>query len=133
MSERILICVIDDDVFVLDAMTLSLEDAGYEVLKAPGAVAGLDPIARAGADVIVTDMNMPGASGAQLIGEARARWPDTPIIAISGSITAHGASMLDVAHAVGADVLLPKPLRASALCAEVERPVAHRRAGQSHK
>jgi CheY-like chemotaxis protein len=63
-------------------------------------------------DVIVTVMNMPGASGAQLIAEARSRWPDLPIIAVSGSHTAEGESLLDQARALGADALAPKPLRA---------------------
>jgi CheY-like chemotaxis protein len=128
MNERVRICVIDDDVVVLDAMAVGLADAGYTVLTAPGAVAGLDLIARAGADVIVTDMNMPGTSGAQFIAEARAQWPDTPIIAMSGSLTAEGGSMLDLARALGADALLPKPFRAGVLVTELERLLADRRA-----
>jgi CheY-like chemotaxis protein len=130
MSERTRICVIDDDVVVLDAMAIGLTDAGYDVATAPGAVAGLDLIARTGADVIVTDMNMPGTSGAQLIAEARAHWPEIPIIAMSGSLTAEGGSMLDMARALGADVLLPKPFRAAVLKVELERLLAGRRSKQ---
>ena len=109
------ICLIDDDVIVLDATALGLRDAGYAVLTAPGAAAGLDLIQRGGADVIVTDMNMPGTSGAQLIAEARASWPDIPIVAMSGSITADGESMLDAARALGANALLTKPFRLAQL------------------
>jgi DNA-binding response OmpR family regulator len=126
VSERI--CLIDDDVMVLDAMALGLRDAGYAVLTAPGAAAGLDLIQRAGADVIVTDMNMPGTSGAQLIAEARASWPNIPIIAMSGSITEDGGSMLDTARTLGADALLPKPFRVAQLKAVLERVLAQRRA-----
>ncbi len=113
MSYRI--CLIDDDVMVLDPTAEGLRHAGYLVLTAPGAAAGLDLIQRSGADAIVTDMNMPGTSGAQLIVEARASWPDMPIIAISGSIDANGESMLDAARALGADALLPKPFRVAQL------------------
>jgi DNA-binding response OmpR family regulator len=127
MSERTRICVIDDDVFILDAVTSALRDAGYEVLTAPGAAAGLDIVVRTGADAIVTDMNMPGTSGAQLIAEARARWPDMPIVAISGSINAEGESMLDAAHALGADALLPKPFRAAELTIVLGRVLSQRR------
>src|SRR5690242_9156224 len=109
------ICLIDDDVMVLDAMALGLRDAGFAVLTAPRAAAGLDIILRSGADAIVTDMNMPGTSGAELIGEVRASWPDMPIIAMSGSIAADGGSMLDLARALGADALLPKPFRVAQL------------------
>jgi DNA-binding NtrC family response regulator len=130
MSRRARICVIDDDVVVLDAMAVGLADAGYEVLTAPGAVAGLDLVARTGADVIVTDMNMPGTSGAQLIAEARALWPDTPIIAMSGSLTVEGGSMLDTARALGVNVLLQKPFRVGTLKTELERVLADRRTTQ---
>ena len=119
MSGPARICVIDDEVAVLDATALGLREAGYDVLTAPGAAAGLDLIARGGFDAIVTDMNMPGTSGAQLIVEARARWADMPIVAISGSIDAAGESMLDTALALGADALLPKPFRA----AEIKRVI----------
>jgi DNA-binding response OmpR family regulator len=118
------ICLIDDDVMVLDAMAVGLRDAGYAVLTAPGAVAGLDLIQRGGADAIVTDMNMPGTSGAQLIAEARSSWPDMPIIAMSGSVTEEGASMLDIAKRLGADALLPKPFRVAQLKAVLDRVLA---------
>jgi DNA-binding response OmpR family regulator len=128
MSERIRIVVIDDDVVILDAMAIGLADAGYEVSTAPGAVAGLDLIARAGADAIVTDMNMPGTSGAQLIAEARTQWPGMPIVAISGSLTVESGSMLDAARALGADALLPKPFRAADLKIVLDGLLADKRA-----
>jgi DNA-binding response OmpR family regulator len=126
MSLRI--CLIDDDVLFLDAMALALREEGYAVLTAPGAAAGLDLIQRGGAEAIVTDMNMPGTSGAQLIVQARASWPDMPIIAISGSNTADGESMLDAALALGADALLAKPFRIAQLKDAIERVVAAKRA-----
>lgn len=129
MTTSVRICVIDDDVAMLDATALGLRDAGYTVLTAPGAAAGLDIIARERIDAIVTDMNMPGTSGAQLITEARARWADLPIVAVSGSITADGGSMLDVARELGADALLSKPFRARDLRAAVQELIDKRQRG----
>jgi DNA-binding response OmpR family regulator len=126
VSKPVRICLIDDDVVVLEATALGLRDAGYEVLTAPGAAAGLDMIDRTDIDAIITDMNMPGTSGAQLIAEARARWPKLPIIAISGSQTAEGRSMLDQASALGADALVPKPFRAAALQRVLEAVMARK-------
>ena len=77
------ICLIDDDTFARNALTLALEDAGYQVVSAPGAAAGFDAVRRNGADAIVTDMNMPGTDGAELITQARAAWPKMPIVAIN--------------------------------------------------
>jgi DNA-binding response OmpR family regulator len=127
MKESARICVIDDEVDMLDAVALGLTEAGYDVAVAPGAAAGLDLIARTGVDAIVTDMNMAGTSGAQLIAQARAAWPHMPIVAMSGSICADGSSMLDAALDLGADALLQKPFRIAELNAVLDQVLRSRR------
>jgi CheY-like chemotaxis protein len=111
------ICLIDDDIFVRDAIALGLGDAGFEVLTAPGAAAGLDIAKRDGVDAIVTDMSMPGTDGAQLIAQVRSLFPGMPVVAISGSSIIDGRDALDVARERGADAVMTKPFRASALAA----------------
>lgn len=127
MSQRVRICLVDDDVFVLDATALGLRDAGFEVVTAPGAAAGLDLVEQRGADVIVTDLNMPGTNGAQLISQARAKWPDMPIVAITGSFLVDSAG----ARSVGADAVVAKPFRPSQLKEVIERLLAERQARRS--
>jgi DNA-binding response OmpR family regulator len=127
MTARARICLIDDDIFVRDAMALGLSDAGFEVVTAPGAAAGFDIANRETVHAIVTDMNMPGAGGAQLIPEARARWPEMPIIAISGAAQIDGRNTSDVARDLGADATLIKPFRAKELAATIERALTARR------
>lgn len=109
------VCLIDDDIFVRDALALGLGDAGYEVVVAPGAAAGLDILARQQIDAVVTDLNMPGTHGAVLIAEARTRFPNMPIIAMSGSSTSGGRDLEDVANENGADAAITKPFRAKQL------------------
>jgi DNA-binding NtrC family response regulator len=109
------VCLIDDDIFVRDAMALGLSDVGFEVLTAPGVAAGLDLVDRGGAEAIVTDMHMPSADGAQLIAEAHQRWPQIPIVVITGSITFGGEDVHTVAQRIGASAVLVKPFRASEL------------------
>src|SRR6185295_18547753 len=111
------ICLIDDDIFVRDAIALGLGDAGFEVVTAPGAAAGLDIAKRDGVDAIVTDMSMPGTDGAQLITQVRSLFPGMPVVAISGSSIIDGRDALDVAREIGADAVMTKPFRASALAA----------------
>jgi CheY-like chemotaxis protein len=115
------VCLIDDDILVRDALALGLQDAGYEVATAPGAAAGLDLIARQPVDAIVTDINMPGTGGAQLIAEAHARWPDLPIVAISGANVIQGRDLEQVARELGADAALAKPFRARQLAEVLDR------------
>ena len=127
MTMRARLCLIDDDTFVRDAMALGLGDAGFEVITAPGAAAGLDVLDREHIDVVITDMNMPGTGGAQFIPEARARWPQMPIVAISGAAVIDGRNTADVARALGADATLIKPFRARELAALIERVLDVRR------
>lgn len=126
MTAQARICLIDDDVIVLDAIAAGLRDAGYRVFTAPGAAAGLELAAREGVDAIVTDMNMPGTSGAQLIAEARAKWLHLPIVAISGASSVNGVSVHDAARALGADTLLKKPFRARELHEVLQSLLARR-------
>ena len=109
------ICLIDDDIFVRDAIALGLGDAGFRVSTAPGAAAGLDLVKREGADAIVTDMSMPGTDGAQLMTQVRLLFPGMPVVAISGSSSIGGRDALVVAHERGANAVMTKPFRASAL------------------
>lgn len=125
MARRI--CLIDDDIFVRDALALGLSDAGFDVLTAPGAAAGFDITARENVDAIVTDINMPGTGGAELIGQVRARWPALPIVAISGATLLDDRPIADVAQERGADAVLIKPFRARELTEVLVRLLAERR------
>jgi DNA-binding response OmpR family regulator len=118
------VCLIDDDIYVRDAMAMGLSDAGFEVVTAPGVAAGLDLIRRDGADAIVTDMHMPGSDGAQLIAQARKEWPAMPIIVISGSMTFGGDDLETIARQLGADALMAKPFRASVLAEKLRELLA---------
>ena len=120
------LCLIDDDMFVRDALALGLSDAGYEVLTAPGAAAGYDLAARENVAAVITDINMPGTDGAQLISELRGRWPRLPIVAISGASMIDGRPTPEVARERGADAALIKPFRARELAAVLERLLRER-------
>jgi DNA-binding response OmpR family regulator len=105
------VCLIDDDIYVRDALALGLRQVGYSVATAPGAVAGFDLVERDGADALITDMNMPGTNGAALIAQARATWTELPIIAISGAAMIGARSTVEIAREHGADAALIKPFR----------------------
>lgn len=115
------VCLIDDDPLVRDAMALGLGDWGYEVSVAADGASGLGVIAQARPDIVVTDMNMPGVGGAQLIPAIRARWAGLPVIAISGGGQAAGRAMADLAREVGADAVLTKPFRIKELVSLIDQ------------
>jgi CheY-like chemotaxis protein len=76
--------------------------------------------------LLLSDINMPGMSGLDLLSRAKAARPDLPVI----MVTAYGdASTRRRALEGGAEGLLPKPIDFAALRAEVDRRLAQRRAG----
>jgi CheY-like chemotaxis protein len=67
--------------------------------------------------LLVSDINMPGMSGLELLPRIKSERPDLPVI----MITAYGdAATRRVALERGADGLIPKPVDFSILKAEIE-------------
>jgi DNA-binding NtrC family response regulator len=87
MPERVLL--VEDDRDLRAFLAEELEEAGYEVASFPTADAALVEVVRgAGADLVVTDLIMPGMRGHDLLAELRARRPELNVIIITafGSI-----------------------------------------------
>ena len=82
--ERILL--VEDDEAVATATTRMLTRAGYEVDRAEHGQAGLDALERAllPYELVITDVVMPGMSGAALAREISARYPMVRVLFISG-------------------------------------------------
>jgi signal transduction histidine kinase/ActR/RegA family two-component response regulator len=81
------ILVVDDDEMVRDALSVSLEDAGFVVLQAEGATSALALLDEGAAiEGLVTDFAMPGRNGIDLIHEVHARRPGLPAILLTGHV-----------------------------------------------
>lgn len=79
------VLLVDDNAHVRSVTAEHLADFGYQVSQAVNADAALDLLGRDRPDVLVTDLVMPGAmDGLQLAREARRRWPELPIVLVSG-------------------------------------------------
>jgi len=108
--------VVDDVLEVRRFVAAALEEAGLGAVAAASyeeALAALDERIV----LVITDIAMPGRSGAELIGAVRVRRPELPIIAMSGN----GLALGEASHA-GADALLLKPFELDAL--RTARPAA---------
>jgi CheY-like chemotaxis protein len=124
---NLLILVVDDepDVEVLfrQHFRRDLRAARYSMEFAPSAAAALQRIADAGEQsliLILSDINMPGMSGLELLPKAKAMRPDVPII----MITAYGdAETKRKALENGAEALLTKPIDFGMLRSEIETRV----------
>lgn len=118
------VLVIDDDPeFLLYART-TLEDAGYEVTTAETASQAEHKLSHRGYEMIMADLRLPGASGLDVLAEARRRDP----LSVGIVVTAH-SSMETAMQALreGAYDYVVKPCDPDALAAAARRAVEHYR------
>lgn len=78
------ILIIDDEKDVRFVLREVLERAGHEATIAGNAAEGLEKLAASGADLVITDVIMPGMDGVTAVERIRENHPDMPIIVISG-------------------------------------------------
>lgn len=78
------VLLVDDESNVLSALRRLLRPAGYTVLTAPGGEEALAQLAAQEVDLLVSDMRMPNMDGAQLLAQARQRWPNTQRVLLTG-------------------------------------------------
>ncbi|MFM0277764.1 response regulator [Paraburkholderia sediminicola] len=105
------ILIIEDDAIMREALTEWLQAAGYHVRTAADGLAGLAAARLSLPVLVVTDIYMPGASGAVLMTELKHAHPEIPIIAISGLFNSGHGMDADTAIALGAARVLAKPFK----------------------
>ena len=79
------ILLVDDDEGVRDSIGSLLSSKGYNVHLAEHGFAALLHLREALPAVIVSDLNMPQMSGFELLSVVRRRFPQVPVIAMSGA------------------------------------------------
>lgn len=94
MSEKIRILAVDDEPNMRRLLEIMLRQAGYQALVAENGHDALERLRREGADLVVSDLHMPGMNGLELLSTMRQEGLETPVIIV----TAQG----EVASAVAA-------------------------------
>jgi len=114
---------VDDDQALVFLVQRLLRRRGYEVsgFTDPHAATAALREAPDCYDLLVTDYNMPGFCGVDLVREARHIRPDLPVALASGYVT---AEIEQAALAEGARALIHKPNDVEELCATVQRLIA---------
>ncbi len=114
------VLLVDDDQALLNGLKRVLRKEPYEIKSVSSAHAALDIMSHASVDVIVTDEEMPGMSGTELLALLRVQHPETIAIMLTGKAS------LDVAlRAINSGEvyrLFTKP------CSDVELALAIREA-----
>lgn len=119
--------VVEDSRTIASIMKHVLKSAGFEVLIAADGSIGLETARRERPEVILTDVNMPGMDGLDMVKALRAdaRTRDIAIIVLTSDASAKSG---DEALAAGADDYIVKPVAPERLAARV-RAVMERASG----
>jgi two-component system response regulator HydG len=115
------VLVVDDEASARDALSKLLTLEGYDVATAVDGAAALEAVAEGAPEIVVTDLQMPGIDGLQLLAKMRADNPHIPVIVVtaSGDVTAAVRAMR-----AGAEDYLTKPIDFDALLIVVQRALA---------
>ena len=117
------VLTVDDSRTMRDMLLMALEDAGYTVIQAVDGVDGLETLAAKGADVVITDINMPRMDGFGFIEGMRAdpNHRTTPVLVLT---TESDAEKKARARAAGATGWIVKPFDPAKLVDAVRRVAA---------
>ncbi|HEX6739418.1 MAG TPA: sigma-54 dependent transcriptional regulator, partial [Vicinamibacteria bacterium] len=124
MSVKGRIVVIDDEVNAASALETLLRDDGYDVAKANDARGGLQILEKSEADIVLTDLRMPGMDGLELLARIKEVRPETMVIVM----TAYGTVKTAVkAMKLGAEDYLGKPIDVEELEVVLQRALERQR------
>src|ERR1700751_4840528 len=79
------VLVVDDDQSVRESVAMSLMAAGYDVVAAEDGFRALSQLKKKLPDLVLSDLDMPGMSGFELLSVVRRRFPRILTVAMSGA------------------------------------------------
>lgn len=110
--------IVDDDAFMLTALSRTLSWAGYRTLLFNSPWTALSGIPSAAVDIVIIDRNMPRCSGPDLARQLRDGWDGggPPLVLLSGDLRGLADYERDPF-----DLVLSKPIRPEDLMAAIGR------------
>jgi CheY-like chemotaxis protein len=125
-TRPIRILVADDEAYILQVVALKLRNAGYDVITAFDGQEALGLLYTQGADIVVTDLQMPHMTGIAL---ARAMSADPSLASIPVMMLTARGHLLREGEADSANIarVVHKPFSPRALLGEIESLLAERR------
>jgi len=121
------ILLVEDSIDQAILMTRWLEVSGYQVTHAQDGMRGASLAQERRWTAVVTDLNLPGSDGLEVIRSSKAMHPDIPVIAVTAY---RDQTYAAAAIREGADGFLPKPITQEELVNKLEELI--RTGGSAH-
>jgi DNA-binding NtrC family response regulator len=126
-----MILLVEDEAESRYALAHILRHHGYDVMEAADGNEALDLLAKSQFDLVITDLQMPNTSGLVLTAHIHVRWPELPVLLVSGHLSEAAGKLVSAGWAE----FIHKPVDATVLIPTVERllsaPKLYRRKQQS--
>ena len=119
------ILIVDDEASIRRSLEGILSDEGFQTAAAADGESALLAIDREGPqDLVLLDIAMPGRDGVEILGELRERWPQLPVVMMSG----HGTIETAVRTTrIGAFDFIEKPLSLEKLLLTIQHALEQSR------
>lgn len=117
------VLIVDDDNMTLQTLSMALED-DYDTLTATNGLNALNVLAREDIDVILSDLDMPGLNGIELLARINEMEHPVPVIVITGQGTIETAVE---AMKLGACDYVTKPVNLDRLALLIEKTMENKR------
>jgi len=116
--------LVDDEENILSALKRLLRRDGYQIVTATSAADALQRLVEHEVDVIISDQRMPGMTGVEFLHRAKALYPHTVRMVLSGYTELQ--SIIDAVNKAGVYKFLTKPWDDKRLRADVAEAFRHK-------
>jgi len=113
------VLIIDDEWSIREVATLMLERAGYKVMSAATADDGMSMLAGNRISAVLIDVILPDKNGLELSLELNRKWPNIPIILMSGRVSTEADSIKNFNGHFGIAGSIAKPFTQEQLLASL--------------
>jgi CheY-like chemotaxis protein len=110
LQSKASLLLVDDDVALRQTLAISLGAQGYRVRSASDGFDALEVIREEIPDIILSDLQMPGMSGFELLYVVQRRFPAIRVVAMSGAYSGEAIPEGVAAHAFHAKGTSPRTL-----------------------
>jgi len=114
------ILIVEDDNDLREMLKVSLLRRKYTVIEASNGKEAIIKFKPSMVNLVITDIIMPDEDGLKVIMRFRELKPTIKIIAISGGGKAGPGNYLNLARALGADEIFPKPFSINTLLQKID-------------